>query len=59
MASMMSAMRELVALEKKNGVLLNGNFAPIAKRNGVKVRELHKVYDEWKEKGYYIFVGGK
>lgn len=56
---MKNALHDVIALEKKNGVLLNGNFAPIAKRYGVKVRELRMVYDEWKQKGYYIFVGDK
>lgn len=59
MNSMLNALHELIALEKKNGVLLNGNVAPIAKRHGVRVRELNKVYEEWKTNGYYIFVNGK
>lgn len=50
------ALQDLIRLEKKQGGLLNGNFAPIAKRHNLKVKELRRVYDTWKAQGYYIFV---
>lgn len=47
---MKGAMLELIALEKKNKVLLKGNFAPIAKRHGLKVAELKGMWGAYQIK---------
>lgn len=46
------ALINLLSLEKKQGVLLNGNFSFHAKRSNVKVKDLRIAYKKYKEANY-------